>query len=321
MIDDSDESDDEFEIMSNYYASESMKKSTTQTALSVVKKENKEKSTVGDKYMAPLEVQAQVQLLWSKHTDYLDFVWSRAINSGRPRPKADPLGWKLFFNRVVLVPPNRFRPSAKVGESSSEHPQNLHLSKILEANESIRTIYINTKDKGGALDKNLDLDEVMNMMESMDNPEEDVDALLSGKSSTASMLSKLVTHWIALQNAVNCYMDSAKDPNPLANQGPSGVRQLLERKEGLFRMNMMGKRVNYCCRSVISPDPYLGTNEIGIPVAFARTLHYPIPVNDWNVKYLRQLVERGPFEYPGRFWSCFASTMFFLVFILLSIYP
>ncbi len=113
-------------------------------------------------------------------------------------------------------------------------------------------------------------------------------------------LSKLVSAWIDLQNAVNCFMDSAKDPNPLGSQGaPSGIRQLLERKEGMFRRHMMGKRVNYCCRSVISPDNYIGTNEIGIPVHFAMTLHYPTPVNDWNVKYLRTLVERGPFEYPG----------------------
>ncbi len=34
--------------------------------------------------------------------------------------------------------------------------------------------------------------------------------------------------------------------------------------------NMMGKRVNYACRSVIAPDPYLKTNEIGLPRKFAK---------------------------------------------------
>jgi DNA-directed RNA polymerase I subunit RPA1 len=62
----------------------------------------------------------------------------------------------------------------------------------------------------------------------------------------------------------------------------------------------MGKRVNYCCRSVISPDPYIGTNEIGLPVLFAKTLHYPTPVNNWNLKHMRKLVENGPEEYPGK---------------------
>ena len=118
--------------------------------------------------------------------------------------------------------------------------------------------------------------------------------------STSIDMSKCVTIWIELQNAVNCFMDSSKDPNPLGSLAAScGIRQLLERKEGLFRMHMMGKRVNYCCRSVISPDPFIGTNEICIPVHFAKILHYPVPVTSWNVKYLRSLVERGPREYPG----------------------
>ena len=106
----------------------------------------------------------------------------------------------------------------------------------------------------------------------------------SDKSS--SNLSKLITTWIDLQNAVNCYMDSAKDPNPLNKDGPagmyncitvasivgpylqslSGIRQLLEKKEGLFRKHMMGKRVNFCCRSVISPDPYIGGYELDVLV-------------------------------------------------------
>lgn len=55
----------------------------------------------------------------------------------------------------------------------------------------------------------------------------------------------------------------------------SGICQLLEKKEGMFRQKMMGKRVNFACRSVISPDPYLAVNEIGIPPSFALTLTYP----------------------------------------------
>ena len=42
--------------------------------------------------------------------------------------------------------------------------------------------------------------------------------------------------------------------------------QVLERKEGLFRKHMMGKRVDYAARSVISPDPYINMDEIGVPL-------------------------------------------------------
>lgn len=60
-----------------------------------------------------------------------------------------------------------------------------------------------------------------------------------------------------------------------------GICQLLEKKEGLFRQKMMGKRVNFACRSVISPDPYLAVNEIGIPPYFALRLTYPEVSYKW----------------------------------------
>ena len=67
----------------------------------------------------------------------------------------------------------------------------------------------------------------------------------------------------------------------------------------------MGKRVDFACRSVISPDPYVGTNEIGIPLHFAKTLTYPTPVTDLNAEEMRRLVMRGPNDYPGACWVQF----------------
>ena len=107
---------------------------------------------------------------------------------------------------------------------------------------------------------------------------------------------------IALQTAVNVYMDSSKDPSSSVGVAANGIRQILERKEGLFRKNMMGKRVNHACRSVISPDPYVGTNEIGIPRYFAQVLTYPTPVTTLNCTEMRKAVERGPDNYPAARW-------------------
>eukprot|EP01096_Ripella_sp_DP13-Kostka_P014128 TRINITY_DN628_c0_g1_i1.p1 TRINITY_DN628_c0_g1~~TRINITY_DN628_c0_g1_i1.p1 ORF type:complete len:1668 (+),score=880.80 TRINITY_DN628_c0_g1_i1:115-5004(+) len=78
-----------------------------------------------------------------------------------------------------------------------------------------------------------------------------------------------------------------------------GIKQVIEKKEGLFRRNMMGKRVNYCARSVISPDPYINTNEIGLPVFFAKRLTFPQTVTAWNYKQLAQMIINGPDEWPG----------------------
>ena len=59
-----------------------------------------------------------------------------------------------------------------------------------------------------------------------------------------------------------------------ADKKVGGIRQLIEKKEGMFRMKMMGKRVNYGARSVISPDPYLSTDQIGVPVFMAKKLTF-----------------------------------------------
>lgn len=104
--------------------------------------------------------------------------------------------------------------------------------------------------------------------------------------------------FLELQHAINMYMDSSNWTRQV-EKDLVGIRQLLEKKEGLFRLKMMGKRVNYAARSVISPDPYINTNEIGIPVVFARKLTFPEPVRENNLEWLRKLVENGSHVHPG----------------------
>ena len=61
----------------------------------------------------------------------------------------------------------------------------------------------------------------------------------------------------------------------------------------------MGKRVNYSARSVISPDPYLESDEIGIPLFMAKILTFPEYVNNQNVDQLKERIKNGPNVYPG----------------------
>lgn len=75
--------------------------------------------------------------------------------------------------------------------------------------------------------------------------------------------------------------------------------QIIEKKEGIIRMHMMGKRVNYAARSVITPDPCLNIDEIGLPEEFAKCLTYPVPVTGWNVAELQNMVLNGPNKHPG----------------------
>uniref|UniRef100_A0A4W6FXY0 DNA-directed RNA polymerase subunit n=1 Tax=Lates calcarifer TaxID=8187 RepID=A0A4W6FXY0_LATCA len=112
-----------------------------------------------------------------------------------------------------------------------------------------------------------------------------------------TLTDKLYNIWIRLQTHVNIVFDS--DMDKMMTEKYPGIRQILEKKEGLFRKHMMGKRVDYAARSVICPDMYIGTNEIGIPMVFATKLTYPQPVTPWNVKELRQAVLNGPNVHPG----------------------
>jgi len=260
-----------------------------------------------EKYLVPLEVEAHIRLLWLQHPDTMDFVFGRAFRASSSIYRDPKTGWKLFFVRMLLVAPNRFRPAAKVGELTSEHPQNFHLMKIIELNEKLCVLMHEVHTKGVRDVEETIAKALINGPENEGEDEDDEGLAAAGKKKVTitkvvgqDVLSRLISTLIDLQNGVNCYMDSSKDPNILSSStGPAGIRQILEKKEGLFRGHMMGKRVNYCCRSVISPDPNLGTNEIGIPLHFAKALHYPTPVNSWNAKHLMQLVINGPHEYPG----------------------
>lgn len=106
---------------------------------------------------------------------------------------------------------------------------------------------------------------------------------------------KLYNAWNHLQTQV----DLTLDVDPRANVSGQGLKQIIEKKEGLIRMHMMGKRVNFAARTVITPDPNIGVDEIGIPEAFALKLTYPTPVTPWNIQYLRKIVTNGPNVHPG----------------------
>lgn len=53
-------------------------------------------------------------------------------------------------------------------------------------------------------------------------------------------LPKALSMWLELQETVIALMDASKVSNNSSKDAQSGIRQLLEKKEGLFRMNMMG---------------------------------------------------------------------------------
>jgi DNA-directed RNA polymerase II subunit RPB1 len=77
------------------------------------------------------------------------------------------------------------------------------------------------------------------------------------------------------------------------------IRARLRGKEGRLRGNLMGKRVDFSSRSVITPDPILQLDQLGVPYAIAINLTVPETVTTENIDEMRRLVENGPNIWPG----------------------
>ncbi|KAG0254618.1 hypothetical protein DFQ27_006746 [Actinomortierella ambigua] len=222
-----------------------------------------------NKYLTPLHILNTLRRLFTKEQGLCFLLYgSNGPQLARKAPKTAKAD--IFFLQVLPVAPTRFRPASVMGDKLFENPQNEHLGKILNTCERFRDLTVQGD-------------------ESQD------------KDKKRQTFKFLIDAWIQLQHDVNSLIDSSKNPMVLrgGQQPPAGIRQSLEKKEGLFRKHMMGKRVNYAARSVISPDVNIETNEIGIPPVFATKLTFPEPVTHFNVKEMRRAVINGPTKWPG----------------------
>jgi len=107
--------------------------------------------------------------------------------------------------------------------------------------------------------------------------------------------------WELLQYHIATYINNEISGVPPARHRSGRVlktlTQRLKTKEGRFRHNLIGKRVNYCARTVISPDPLIDINEVGVPLLIAKELTKTIVVNEKNIEHVREMVKRYP-EWP-----------------------
>ncbi|KAJ0988153.1 hypothetical protein J5N97_006509 [Dioscorea zingiberensis] len=215
----------------------------------------KQLNSSGRKHLLPSEVEFILEALWENESSFCRLIFD--IQEGGLNAPSER-GHTMFLLKALLVSPSKFRPPAGAGDGKVlEHPQNVLLSKVQEANITLCDL----------------------IAKSPDDP-------------------IIVRKWMDLQQTVNVLFDSSKALGK-TDRETSGVRQLLEKKSGILRQKMMGKRVNHACRTVISPDPYLAVNEIGIPPNFALRLTYPVRVTPWNVDELRNAVINGADIHPG----------------------
>ena len=220
-----------------------------------------------DQYVNPQEVYATLAELFDQEKELLQLIYNHRLKKDHAPIKAD-----MFFLRNILVPPPKYRPEARTANGEiAEAPENTQFKSILNQCDRINQI------------RNA------------------IDGSQEASSHIQRTFADFQMTWVSLQDAVNSMIDSNQNPirGPGAHRVIDGIKQKLEKKEGLFRMNMMGKRVNFAARSVISPDPNIETNEIGVPPVFAKKLTYPEPVTSHNFYEMKEAVLKGVEKWPG----------------------
>lgn len=104
--------------------------------------------------------------------------------------------------------------------------------------------------------------------------------------------------WELLQYHVTTYFDNETTGIPPArHRSGRQLKTLFQRlkgKEGRFRYNLSGKRVNFSARTVISPDPCLSINQIGVPQDIANELTLPVSVTAWNLEKMKEFIRLHP---------------------------
>jgi DNA-directed RNA polymerase III subunit RPC1 len=109
----------------------------------------------------------------------------------------------------------------------------------------------------------------------------------------------LMEQWDYLQISVAMYINSNVPGLTPTAKPIRGFCQRLKGKQGRFRGNLSGKRVDFSGRTVISPDPNLGIDEVAIPIKVAMNLTYPETVTKHNRAKLQSRVRNAIYRWPG----------------------
>jgi DNA-directed RNA polymerase II subunit RPB1 len=170
--------------------------------------------------------------------------------------------WMIM--QVLPVAPPAVRPSVKHDAQQRSEDDLTHIySNIIKTNNLLK--------------------------EKMNNPETHVNVIESWYSVLQHSVAMIVNNKI-------------KGIAPMAQRSGRPLQCIMGRlnsKNGRIRGNLMGKRVDFSARSVITGDPNLSIRQLGVPMKIAKNITKPLTVNDRNRDFLLKLVQNGPDVYPG----------------------
>ncbi|EMR10057.1 hypothetical protein PNEG_01810 [Pneumocystis murina B123] len=167
---------------------------------------------------------------------------------------------EMFIWQCIPAPPVCVRPSISQDGASTEDDLTVKLTEIIWTNSLIKS----------ALEK-------------------------------GTPIQNLMEQWDYLQLCVAMYINSEL-PGIYSQTNTKPMRgfcQRLKGKQGRFRGNLSGKRVDFSARTVIGPDPNLSIDQVAIPEQIAKILTYPERVTHHNIEQLKKAIINGPNIHPG----------------------
>jgi len=169
-----------------------------------------------------------------------------------------------FVCQVLPIAPPSMRPSVKHDAQQRSEDDLTHIySNIIKANNDLR------------------------------------DKLASGDTNS-NVIEGLITN---LQYFVAMIANNkVKGSAPMQQRSGRPLQCIMDRlnsKFGRIRGNLMGKRVDFSARSVITGDPNLSIRQLGVPMKVAMNITKPVTVNERNINFLTKLIQNGPDVYPG----------------------
>jgi DNA-directed RNA polymerase III subunit RPC1 len=128
-----------------------------------------------------------------------------------------------------------------------------------------------------------------------------ISSLIRGGLQKGQPVQTIMEQWDFLQLQIAMYINSDVPglQQPGFGKQIRGFCQRLKGKQGRFRGNLSGKRVDFSGRTVISPDPNLGVDEVAVPEKVATNLTYPERVTENNLEHMKGRVLNGLKKHPG----------------------
>lgn len=176
---------------------------------------------------------------------------------------------RQFMLTVLHVAPPVIRPSVVASEGSKSRGQNDLTRKLLDIVKAVQAL--------------------------KDIP--DKDTILDQLRQGDTLPPVLEKHWTELQYHVATFHNNEirglKQATTRAGVPLKGIHERVKGKNGRIRGNVMGKRVDFSSRTVVSPDPNLALDEVGVPLRIALTLTLEEKVTPFNIESLQRKVFLG----------------------------